>query len=260
VTGPIWLAGRYLDSGTAGAWEPEPEGIFETFVATERGAETLGLHLARLRRSAAELGHLPLPNLPGEREVRELLLRAGLESGRCRLTLLPKRRVAALTVEPVLDLGVRRATPLVLAPVVDGRGASGPPAGHKFVARAALDAARAEAGRRGAHDALLVSGGRVLESTVANVFVADEAGCLVTPPLDGRVLPGVTRARLLARARLVGLPVQERPVEIAEIRLAREVFVTNAVVLVQMVREIIGVFSSEVGDVDRWLRFLAQAH
>ena len=52
----------------------------------------------------------------------------------------------------------------------------------------------------------------LLESTTANV-VAVIDGRLVTPPLDGRVLPGVTRTVLLELARDLGIDVDFRAVD-----------------------------------------------
>jgi para-aminobenzoate synthetase/4-amino-4-deoxychorismate lyase len=49
----------------------------------------------------------------------------------------------------------------------------------------------------------------LLETTRANV-VAVEDGKLVTPPLDGRILPGVTRTVLLELARDLGIEVELR--------------------------------------------------
>lgn len=52
--------------------------------------------------------------------------------------------------------------------------------------------------------------GQLLESTRSNL-IAVRDGVLWTPPLDGRILPGVTRARALAAARIAGIPVHEAP-------------------------------------------------
>jgi para-aminobenzoate synthetase / 4-amino-4-deoxychorismate lyase len=40
--------------------------------------------------------------------------------------------------------------------------------------------------------------GAVLEAAWANVWIEDADGALLTPPADGRILPGITRERLLA--------------------------------------------------------------
>jgi branched-chain amino acid aminotransferase len=47
------------------------------------------------------------------------------------------------------------------------------------------------------------------------VFVVD--GTLVTPPLSGTILPGITRDSVLTLCRDMGLPVEERRISIDEI-------------------------------------------
>ena len=42
----------------------------------------------------------------------------------------------------------------------------------------------------------------MLEAAWANVWILDADGALLTPPADGRILPGITRARLLAAPHL----------------------------------------------------------
>ncbi|MCU0314558.1 MAG: aminotransferase class IV, partial [Solirubrobacteraceae bacterium] len=77
---------------------------------------------------------------------------------------------------------------------------------HKWADRRLVDAL-AEAG--GATALLLDADGAVLEAGWANVFLLD-GDRLHTAPDDGRILPGVTRARLLALAPELGLEVVEQ--------------------------------------------------
>jgi para-aminobenzoate synthetase/4-amino-4-deoxychorismate lyase len=68
--------------------------------------------------------------------------------------------------------------------------------------------------------ALLVdadSAATVLEAAWANVWLVDEDQ-LITPPLDGRILPGITRARVVAQAGLLGLSIAERPITLPQAR------------------------------------------
>jgi branched-chain amino acid aminotransferase len=51
-----------------------------------------------------------------------------------------------------------------------------------------------------------------------NVFFVLADGTLVTPPLTGTILPGITRDSLLTLAARAGRPVEERPVSMAEWR------------------------------------------
>src|SRR5690606_10715313 len=92
----------------------------------------------------------------------------------------------------------------------------------KVTSRVRLDAWRAAARARGAHDALLWRDGRLLEATSYNVFV-HEAGRWRTPPADGAILPGVARAILLA----AGCAVEE-PVPLAALP-GRPLVLSNAV-------------------------------
>ena len=54
-------------------------------------------------------------------------------------------------------------------------------------------------------------------------------GSLATPPTDGRILPGVARARAIEVARTAGIEVSERALTIDELAAADEVFMTGGV-------------------------------
>ena len=62
----------------------------------------------------------------------------------------------------------------------------------------------------GADDVLWVQDGFLLEATTGNVLAVRD-GCLHTPPLDGRILPGITRAVLLECAQELGIPIKQAP-------------------------------------------------
>lgn len=85
-----------------------------------------------------------------------------------------------------------------------------------------------QAQARGFDEALLVdSQGLVWEASAANVFarLGDE---LVTPPLAGPILPGITRWHVLDIAREQGLKVSERELSSHALFEASEVFVTSS--------------------------------
>ena len=71
--------------------------------------------------------------------------------------------------------------------------------------------------------------GEILETDKANVFAVID-GVLLTPPADGRLLPGTTRAAVMRAARGHGIRVGQKPLTLDELASASEVFVTNAVV------------------------------
>ncbi|MGO4439678.1 branched-chain amino acid aminotransferase [Rhizobium sp. RAF56] len=74
--------------------------------------------------------------------------------------------------------------------------------------------AQAEAAARGCDQVVFLDAAEhrwVEELGGMNVFFVMEDGSLVTPPLSGTILPGITRASLIALARDQGLTVHERP-------------------------------------------------
>jgi D-alanine transaminase len=99
--------------------------------------------------------------------------------------------------------------------------------------------------RRRAFEGLYVTpDGFVTEGTTSNVF-AVARGALVTPPTDGTILGGVTRDRVLAAARRLGLRLRETPLAVDRLRRADEVFVTASTIEVLPVVRIDG---RRVGD------------
>ena len=78
----------------------------------------------------------------------------------------------------------------------------------------------------GAETALLVdANGNVAEGPGFNVFAVAEGGALVTP--DAGVLEGISRRTVLELARAAGLAVEVRPLPVAELRRASEVFLSS---------------------------------
>ncbi|MBB5936536.1 branched-chain amino acid transaminase [Streptomyces zagrosensis] len=87
--------------------------------------------------------------------------------------------------------------------------------------------AKLAAVRAGYDDALLLTAsGHVSECSAANVFLVRE-DVLYTPSVEQGILPGITRATVLALARAAGIPTVERPVAHAETYIADELFVTG---------------------------------
>lgn len=82
-----------------------------------------------------------------------------------------------------------------------------------------------EAYERGGETVVLTDGqGHLTEGPGFNVFVV-KAGRLATPAVG--VLEGVSRRTAIELARAAGLAVEERPVSVAELRAADEVFLTS---------------------------------
>ena len=111
--------------------------------------------------------------------------------------------------------------PIALAPVVLPGGLGE----HKWRDRTLLDAL---AERHGAMPLLVDADGGVLEAAISNVWLL-EGDALVTPPADGRILPGVTRARLLA-----AVGGREEPCDLDRLAAADAVLLTSSIGLVRV--------------------------
>ena len=195
-------------------------GIFETVLVRDGAPVMWSRHLARLRASARVLyGADPGASL-------DLRAAAGVALGRLRVEVVPAGDSFAVAarcepIEPAIVLP--EAEPEVVPVPVSG--GFGP---HKLIDRGWLEAI--ESSVAPAARALLVApGGELLETTRANVFVV-RGGALRTPPLDGRILPGVTRAVVLERAREAGFPVHEAPVTLED---ADAILLTGSVRLLE---------------------------
>ena len=107
---------------------------------------------------------------------------------------------------------------------------------------------------------LLDETGLVTEAPTANLFLVDDQGNLATPPAN-KVLLGITRDSILALAPALGHSATERDIAVAELRQAREVFLTGTSVGVWPVLSIdrVPVGDGAVGPVGAQLRAAYQA-
>jgi len=224
--------------------QPDPAaGVFETLLVARGAPVELGAHLERLGASAGELYGATLPpaarELAGERA-------AGVELGRLRLTLTPRP-----DAEPLLEAAVQSVDPATVLPgwelALDLRtvAAGGWRGAHKWADRRPLEALDARAAPEAA---LLLDGdGSVLETTRANVFALGEDSVLRTPPSDGRILPGIARARVVELARAAGTDVREERLTVRQLHAARELFATGSVRGIEPVRSLDGAAIGEPG-------------
>ena len=181
--------------------QPRPDpalGVFETLLAVDGEVVHRDEHLRRLAASVLELY--------GEELPPRLDLEAPMAGAwRIRVVFRPGEGVSVTRAPASFPEEPLEPRLLVLP---GGLGA------HKWVDRALV------AGR----EPLIVDiTGEVLETGSGNVFLV-EGGTLVTPPADGRILPGVTRARVMREENVV-----EEPIDLARLRDADEVFVTSSI-------------------------------
>lgn len=106
--------------------------------------------------------------------------------------------------------------------------------------------AKQAAREKGAAEALLIDGdGFVTEGASTSSWIVDARGVLRTRPLSHEILPGCTRAALVSLLAEEGIAFEERAFSEAELREAREVFMTSAT---SFVRPLVQVDGVPVGD------------
>jgi D-alanine transaminase len=104
--------------------------------------------------------------------------------------------------------------------------------------------AKQEAFEHDCLDAIFVRDGMITETSHANV-VAIVKGTLWTHPIDGSVLPGVTRDVVLELAKKNGVPVREEAMTVDAFRKADEVFLIGTL---SDIMPIVKVDGKQVGD------------
>jgi para-aminobenzoate synthetase / 4-amino-4-deoxychorismate lyase len=192
---------------------PDPAaGVFETVLVEGGVALHLDAHLARLTASVSALYGAQLD--PGAFERAWGAAEAAGERSRLRI-LASADGLVEIAVSPAPETGPE---PVVLVPyeVPGGLGA------HKWRDRRLVD----ELTHRepGTVPLLVDSDGSVLEASYANVWIV-EGQAPITPPADGRILPGITRARLLAAEP----SAREEVIDVERFARAERLFVTSSI-------------------------------
>lgn len=206
---------------------PSPDasrGLFETLLIVDGTPVELEAHLARLAGSTRELfGIEP----PADLAADAATACSGIGLGRLRVEIVPApaggfdKNLRAAPIDAAFPFPGREAGELLRTVTAGSRASS-----HKWSDRRWLEQTEAELG--GEMPLLLDTVGNVLEAGRANVFAVID-GTLVTPPADGRILPGTARAATIQLAAELGIDVAVRPLSLAELRDADEVFLTSSV-------------------------------
>jgi len=102
--------------------------------------------------------------------------------------------------------------------------------------------AKQAAREKGAAEAILIGAdGLVTEGASTSVWIVDSQGLLRTRALSDRILPGCTRAALIEELAGTGISLEDRPFSLAELRAAREIFLTSASSFVKPIVKLDGV-------------------
>ncbi len=229
-------------------------GVFSTLYAQGGKVFRLGDHLARLGRSVTELGlarefdPAPLGQL-----IEQTVGRCQLPAARVRVTLtagavslLRARRDSAPAAEPTVLIEpsapilyderyfTQGVTVLIAGPLANP---FDPTSGHKTLNYWQRLRTLRQAATAGAAEALWLNITNHLASgSVSNIFLVKNE-TLLTPFAHGEeapgalpapVLPGVTRAAVIALAQAQDLPVQKQMLSVNDLLEADEVFLTNS--------------------------------
>jgi len=245
------------------------DGIYEVVHLFDGRFIDEDLHLARLERSLREIAlPMPMPLASLRMVLREVARRNRVTEGLLymQVTRGVARRDHAFPnkpIPPALVVTVKRIAPYPTN--VDRWGASVITMPDLRWARCDIKTvnllpnclARQAAREKGAIEAVLYdeATGMVTEGAATSFWIVDEAGTIRTRPLSDAILPGCTRAALMAELRDAGIAFEEREFSMAELRRAREAFITSATSFVKPITKIDGapVGDGEVGPVVRKL-------
>jgi para-aminobenzoate synthetase / 4-amino-4-deoxychorismate lyase len=206
------------------------KGVLETLLVLDGRPVELDAHLARLKASLASLfptlHHPPLdvPSLmhPYGRLSDGTSEMAHLGDAALRITVAPAGNQQLQASSSIRE--VERPRGAVALHSLRLRGGLG---AHKWADRSLLDQAQSEL-QESTLPLIVDADSAVLEASRANVFAVRD-GALFTPPLDGRILPGITRMRVLQIAASIGVEVREARLSREDLLTAEEVFLTGSV-------------------------------
>ncbi len=231
----VWLNGQILPSAEALVPVHAPaltlgEGVFETLVWMHDRVLAARRHWQRLRAGCDLLG-LDAPDFEVFAQALTDVVRAnGSANHRLRFTAGRSATGGAdwsAVATPLKPWPAEEA--VVIAPWCKNE--RSPLIGVKTTSYAESLTAKRYADQHQFGEALLANTrGELCEGSGSNVFlVIDDV--LITPPLSSGCLPGVTREILLEQA----LQIAERPIEMAELSRATEMFLTSSTRHVQPV-------------------------
>jgi para-aminobenzoate synthetase / 4-amino-4-deoxychorismate lyase len=192
-----------------GVTRPDPGlGVFETIRVASGHPTRLSDHLARLAASSRQLEL----SLPIDLEEQVVATAAGLGAAALRVTVIPGS--ITLTSRPLPAAEEMELVPLI---VPGGLGA------HKWADRRLIEAHTSA----GSTPLICDLDGSALETGYAAVLLAIADG-IVAPPLDGRLLPSISRAHLLARAAQAGWHIDIRTITVQDLIGADAIILTSS--------------------------------
>ncbi len=218
------------------------DGVYETLRTYGGRPFHLDRHLERLRASATMLGiAIPAGDDALAADLDRLLERAANPESYIRIIVSrgvgeisyrfdrikgPTVVMAARAYEPFAEAQYRDGIPVIISSVRRNSPQALDPAMKSCNLINNILAVREAQAKKAAEPLMLNERGDVAEGASANVFIVS-GGALVTPPLRDGILPGVTRALVLERARELGIEAGEQSIRVRTLLAADEAFITS---------------------------------
>ena len=241
----VWLNGNILSERAARIAPNDrgfllADGLFETCLVIAGDIVQLDDHLERLRNGIAYLGITMIYNDVDLSDAMERLLIANdLEDASIRLTVTrgggPRGLSPVVTENATVIITCAPYVPPLLEParvmVSDiRRNENSPLCNIKTLNYLDNIMALRHAKDAGFDDAIMLNcKGNVACTTAANIFMR-LGEKLVTPALSEGALPGVTRKAVIAKARAKGQFVEEGFLNLDDLRMVDEIFITNSLI------------------------------
>lgn len=253
-----YVNGRYLPQAEASVNVEDRgyqfgDGIYEVIHVHDGRFVDTQLHMARLARSLGEIMIMsPIGNMALLAILREIVRRNRVREGivYMQITRGVARRDHAFpkAAKPAIVITARHGTPfprdvaawsgtaITLPDIRWGR------CDIKTVNLLPNVLAKQKAREAGVYEAILIDdNGTVTEGSSTTVWAVDAQGMLRTRHLDDHILPGCTRAALSALLAENHIAFEERGLTSAEIRAAREIFLTSATSYVKPIVSLDGI-------------------
>lgn len=215
------------------------DGVYEVIAVRGGKLVDAALHLARLRRSLAELRITDaLADNPLKVVLREVVRRNGVANGIVYLQITrgiaPRDHGFPKAARPILVVTARRSRPPSPKLVEEGISIVTIPdirwqrCDIKTISLVANVLGKQTAREAGAYEAWMVDGeGCVTEGTSTNAWIVTADNQIVTRAAENAILNGVTRQALITLLKRGGYKFVERPFSVAEAKAAREAFLTS---------------------------------
>lgn len=215
------------------------DGVYEVIAVAGGHLVDEARHLARLRRSLAELRiAMPMQEASLRIVIREVVRRNGVDDGIVYLQVTrgaaPREHAFPKAAKPTLVVTSRRTRPpdpglgragIAVITIPDIRWQR---CDIKSIALVPNVLGKQQAREAGAYEAWQVDrDGQVTEGTSTNAWIVTADNTVVTRAADAAILNGVTRAAVFDIIRHDGYRLVERPFTVAEAKAAREAFLTS---------------------------------